>query len=279
MASLFLPLVAFVAAASALDPAARITATGCGQAPARSNISSKIVGGTESTPYDWPFICSLTTSGQHICGGSLVKALDGTYVFVTAAHCVDRNARFYEIYCSIHWRQQPNTNDPYRKRFEVSSYVNHESYNPNTFSNDISVMYLTTQPEENPYLQPVCIADVDYFDGEMSTVIGWGTLFAGGSAATRLREVSKPILSNAKCSQAYGSAFIASTMMCSGIYEVGGKDACQGDSGGPLVVMRNNAWTLAGVVSWGYGCAEPNYPGIYADVFQLRSWLNSKING
>jgi len=278
MASLFLPLVAFVVAASAVDPAARITATGCGQAPARSAISSKIVGGTESTAYDWPFICSLSESGYHICGGSLVKGLDGTFVFVTAAHCVSRNARFYNIHCSIHSRQQPNVNDPYRQTFEVSSYINHENYNPNTFSNDISVMYLTSQPTENTYLQPVCLADVNYFDGEMSTVIGWGTLSAGGSAAQRLREVSKPILSDTKCSQAYSSNFVSSTMMCSGMPD-GGRDACQGDSGGPLVVLRNNAWTLAGVVSWGYGCADARYPGVYADVFRLRSWLNNKING
>jgi len=246
--------------------------------PARS-ASSKIVGGTESTPYDWPFICSLTDSGSHICGGSLVKALDGTYVFVTAAHCVSRNARFYEIHCSIHSRVQPNAGETYRQTFGVSYYVNHENYNPNTYSNDISVMYLSSQPTENTYLQPVCIADVDYYDGEMSTVIGWGTLSAGGQLAPRLREVSKPILSDTKCSGAYGSGFVSSTMMCSGLLGDGGKDACQGDSGGPLVVLRNNAWTLAGVVSWGYGCAHPSYPGVYADVFRLRSWLNSKING
>jgi len=274
MVPIYIALVVLAGVVGAL-PQSRIDAPGCGQTPLASRALSRIVGGVEASPYSWPFICSLEYSGQHICGGSLVKNLAGVYYFVTAAHCLDRQARFYSIRCSIHDRFGTN---PYSQSFSISSIFNHEQYNPNTFANDISVMVLSTQPAENNYLQPVCLASQDYFGGETSFVIGWGTLSEGGSAARRLMEVSKPILTPTQCRSAYGNEFDSNTMVCSGILGVGGKDACQGDSGGPMVSYRNGAWELVGVVSWGYGCARPEYPGVYADVYKYRSWLSGKIN-
>ena len=50
-------------------------------------------------------------------------------------------------------------------------------------------------------------------------------------------------------------------------------DSCQGDSGGPLLLNG----VLTGITSWGYGCADSRYPGVYAEVAKGRSWFEQYV--
>ena len=43
---------------------------------------------------------------------------------------------------------------------------------------------------------------------------------------------------------------------------------------GPLVTKEDgDSYSLIGVVSWGKGCADPLYPGVYARVTEDLDWI------
>jgi trypsin len=111
----------------------------------------------------------------------------------------------------------------------------------------------------------------------LSVVSGWGSLSLSYGFVTlpsELCAVEVYITSHAECDNAYAAyGGITVNIVCAGVTG-GGKDACQGDSGGPLVV----GGILVGIVSWGAGCAEPDYPGVYSNVAALKSFV-TEITG
>ncbi len=75
----------------------------------------------------------------------------------------------------------------------------------------------------------------------------------------------------------YNNGDITPDMICAG---EAGVDSCQGDSGGPMTCPQDGNDVLCGVVSWGIGCADPGYPGVYADVYWHLyddDWLPSQL--
>lgn len=75
-----------------------------------------------------------------------------------------------------------------------------------------------------------------------------------------------------RCNVAY-QGYVGQSMICAG-FDSGGQDACNGDSGGPLFYLNDdNYFIVAGVVSWGAGCARPGYPGVYTEVADYRDWV------
>ncbi|PRD36682.1 UNVERIFIED_CONTAM: Trypsin-1 [Trichonephila clavipes] len=97
-------------------------------------------------------------------------------------------------------------------------------------------------------------------------------VLTGGSLSETLRAVDVPILSDEKCKEVYKENY-EPTMLCAG-YDEGGQDSCQGDSGGPFVQRSSDGVsTLIGIVSWGYGCAQPNYPGVYTETAHYIDWI------
>lgn len=118
-------------------------------------------------------------------------------------------------------------------------------------------------------------------EGVMATVFGWGkSAERATSNETILRFAEVPIVSRARANAKTSyNGIIGESMLPAG-FDQGKIDSCEGDSGGPLTVMDHATGTplLAGIVSFGQGCAEPNYYGIYAKVSYGFNWIISVIN-
>ena len=94
--------------------------------------------------------------------------------------------------------------------------------------------------------------------------IGFGAEYFSGYTTDHLMHVEVEYISNQQCVSdpyLYSDSDITKNMMCAAdLY----KDSCQGDSGGPL--YDPNSEKVVGITSWGYGCAQPQFPGVYARV-------------
>lgn len=86
-----------------------------------------------------------------------------------------------------------------------------------------------------------------------------------------------PLLPSWQCKKRYGERFTSHDMLCAGSMTSDLRkhaDSCQGDSGGPLVCQGEaGRWVLTGVISWGHGCGDPSYPGVYSRVSRYLLWI------
>uniref|UniRef100_A0A8D2J5S4 trypsin n=1 Tax=Varanus komodoensis TaxID=61221 RepID=A0A8D2J5S4_VARKO len=221
----------------------------------------KIVGGYTCSPHSVPYQVSLN-SGYHFCGGSLINS----QWVVSAAHC-------YKSRVQVRLGEHSLTlNDGSEQYINSIKVIRHPSYNSNMLDNDIMLIKLSTPATLNSKVQAVALPTSCVAAGTQCLVSGWGnTASSGSSYPDRLQCLKAPVLSTSQCTKAYPGK-ITNNMFCMGFLE-GGKDSCQGDSGGPVVCQGK----LQGVVSWGIGCAQKGYPGVYTKVCMYVSWINNVI--
>jgi secreted trypsin-like serine protease len=246
----------------------------------RSNYRPRIVGGQEvKTKSTYPWTAALVNRGfrparGQFCGGSLIAP---KWV-ITAAHCPYGNDPddFDVVLGLIDLYAEEKA-----ERISIEEILIHPHYDPNTSDYDIALLRLSKASKQTT-IDIIPAGDPDQLTapGKVATAIGWGALYEGGPTSPKLMHVGVPIISNDEAHKAYNKhgAQITENMLAAG-YPEGGKDACQGDSGGPLVVVdKNLKLVLAGVTSWGIGCARPELPGLYARLSLLGDWVRQRIS-
>ncbi|XP_054855111.1 trypsin-3-like [Eublepharis macularius] len=222
----------------------------------------KIIGGYECLAHSQPWQVFLTYgAGYRWCGGSLIN----DRWIISAAHCY-KNPRTLVAHLGEH---DTTVEEGTEQHIQVEKAIRYPQYNERTTDHDFMLIKLSQPARFNAFVQPIDVSESCPVAGDICLVSGWGnTRTTGVIYPDNLQCLNVPILSASTCQASYPGR-ITSNMFCAG-YTEGGKDSCQGDSGGPVVCNGK----LSGVVSWGIGCAQKNYPGVYATVCNYRAWID-----
>nr|XP_028557401.1 serine protease 27-like [Podarcis muralis] len=246
---------------------------------------NRIVKGQDTAPGEFPWQISLQLNKRHVCGGSLIS---DEWV-ITAAHCFYqfRDLSQYQVLLGANQLSNPG---PQSCCLGVKKVIVNPTYAGQTSSGDIALVQLARKVHYSEFILPICLPDasVKFPPGKVCWVTGWGNLRHSVDLPSpqTLQKLQVPIIDSKTCSALYRTNIadgpiprvIKDDMICAGFAE-GRKDACKGDSGGPMVCPVGQSWVLAGIVSWGEGCAIENRPGVYSRLTYYQKWIHSHIPG
>jgi len=260
-----------------------------------------IVGGSDAAPGEFPAVAHVLIDHSFQCTGTLVTPTQ----VVTAAHCgsvvpggvanVPIGAPGQLIQVSVGAYRTPSGGlTSYDSDGEVhtakSVAVNPGWAGLGSVGHDVSIVELDS-PSAKPPVKIASAAERSLWSaGTLATIAGFGVTQPDGDQPDVLQKAQVPIVADAVAAKAYPylidgvdqlfGGFENATQVGAG-YDKGGVDTCQGDSGGPLLVPAGTELRLVGDTSYGNGCAEPGYPGIYGRLADttLREWIRSVAPG
>lgn len=240
----------------------------------------RIVGDDQDGPsrysslYSWPWIGGLflktKSTNRLICSVNLISP----EYLLSSAHCFYSGGEKQDEYYVRFGNNNVNRGNPY----EVTDIKIHPNYNSKTFENDIALLRVNTSLDYVPICLPHPRMSNSNFANRTGIVLGWGVTGYNKNTSESLKEIRIPIVTNQKCMQMYQKRNfnITDQMMCAGEE---GKDACTGDGGGPLMIEKKSSrWFVVGLVSFGVGCGERNFPGVYTKVSKYLQWIKENTD-
>jgi len=237
------------------------------------SVSKRIVGGNEVTYGSWPWQVLLIIGDSHkLCSASII----GPWWIMTAAHCVDgQTLGKVNVYIGIHDYHKPGRA---AQQVQLEKITIHPGYfESSKHGFDIALLKAQAEIVFTDYIRPVCIPPpgVEFPPGTICITAGWGRLFDMGGLPNILHQVRVPLVAFNKCNENYPSNRLSQkSHVCAGNTEKGGVDACQGDSGGPLMCLHaESTWFQVGITSFGIGCGESKYPGVYTSTHMMYDWI------
>ncbi len=257
-----------------------------------------VVGGNDAAPDEYPYIAHIVIDRSFQCTGTLVTPQH----VITAAHCgslapggianvpIGQPGQLIELSIGAHKTPTSSLLGGYESDGEnhVASavHVNPGWAGLGSVSHDAAIIELDTPSAKTPVKVASAAERSLWTAGTMATIAGFGVTEADGEQPEVLQEARVPIVADSDAANAYPylvdgvdplfGGFENETQVAAG-FPNGGVDTCQGDSGGPLLVSAGTAMRLVGDTSYGAGCAEPGFPGVYGRLADttMRDWISS----
>ncbi|KAH8358683.1 hypothetical protein KR093_001698, partial [Drosophila rubida] len=226
----------------------------------------RIVNGREAREGEFPYQVSLRRLTVHICGASV---LDGSWA-ITAAHCIDGHENQPQEF-SLRLGSVKRSSGG--SIMSVRTIYKHPSYDASDMNFDVALLRtlpgaLTLDTNVAPIRMPEAGEAIE--ENVSATVSGWGHMSSSEAMLSSvLKYTTVQTVNQAKCQRDLSfHGGVSEAMFCAAARNT---DACQGDSGGPLTAQGK----LIGIVSWGVGCADPYYPGVYTRLSHpsIRRWV------
>ena len=245
--------------------------------PAQAIVGGQVSGGSTATSYPWQVAITTTMDNEDwFCGGTRV-APD---LVLTAAHCViDDDGRIaVPSHVTVFSGSTVLSNTTFSRATAVALFPGLDlQATPNgTPSGDLALVRIPSSAPGSP-VSVIDASESALWDvGSQLRITGWGYTStnpantAGYDVQRTLNWANVNRLSDDVCASAYGADFVGATMFCA--RGTTGADTCLGDSGGPIAYRMGTAgqldnpsvWRLVGVTSWGTGCGDASFPGVYA---------------
>uniref|UniRef100_A0A6P4F4X2 Thrombin-like enzyme bothrombin n=1 Tax=Drosophila rhopaloa TaxID=1041015 RepID=A0A6P4F4X2_DRORH len=235
-----------------------------------SNVSYRIVRGTEAKIKSAPFMAYLFYNSDLYCGGTVI-----THRYIlTAAHCIRTNlkVRLGEHDSTRNPDCQDGICNPPAEEFDIQMATKHRAFGA-ALTHDIALLKLTRNIVFNVHIQPICLL-LNPAASPIATELqafGWGRTATQYSSSV-LQTTRLTRYNNSYCQRRLPLLPVTQNQICVGLQ---GSDTCKGDSGGPLVVKVNYdgyARSLQlGIVSYGEDYCQS--PGVYTFVPNYIQWI------